>query len=214
MLLLDIDEIRLCLGDNCVVNGTNREGVCKKIFDCDKPCADDIDDPFTYCTSSDKTPVVCCPISRPDRTISALSKVSINKCFIDTQEHVPCHLDYISVTSRYVVVLSFYMKFNLLIFLGFWRTECEEYKEYACDITYIANLLNKRPQVQKYSNCAFTIAPLIAGGKEAKRSEFPHMVSVRLVKLIQLLYRKREGVLGIDWIRWWSHCLEMRWHFN
>lgn len=55
-------------------------------------------------------------------------------------------------------------------------TECQEYKEFACTSSFAGNIPNG-PQVEtKVSNCASTTQPVIVGGEEAIRREFPHMV--------------------------------------
>ncbi|XP_037037349.1 serine protease snake-like [Bradysia coprophila] len=59
-------------GDNCVINGTQQEGICTKITECEKPCANE-EMIFERCQKTGRrmVPIVCCPKVRPTKSISA-----------------------------------------------------------------------------------------------------------------------------------------------
>lgn len=76
------------------------------------------------------------------------------------------------------------------------KIECQEYKELACNISYVGNTPNSIQIGSKLSNCASTTLPVILGGEAAKRREYPHMVYVLLSTISMIDYS--------TYIRHWS----------
>ncbi|XP_037036527.1 serine protease snake-like [Bradysia coprophila] len=56
--------------------------------------------------------------------------------------------------------------------------KCLEYKELACTPHYISTTPFDDPIVSKVSNCARNTQPVIIGGEEAQKREFPHMALI------------------------------------
>lgn len=81
-------------------------------------------------------------------------------------------------------------------------TECADYKEHACT----------SDGIWKRGNCKFMRGGLIAGGKEAIVSEFPHMVWITQ-NFKKTERRFKFTNLGLDRIQQFrQNWLEMRWH--
>lgn len=67
-------------------------------------------------------------------------------------------------------------------------TECAEYKESACDHVYAGNRDSTHLTTAKIPNCAFIVIPLIVGGEDATKKEFPHMVRFRILKIMRQFF--------------------------
>lgn len=112
----------------------------------------------TVCGFSGLVQIVCCPqptiqlttTEAPSNRISALSK------FEDCEE-----------------VLE--INWNYLLFI-----ECTEYQDAVYEKVQLTASFGNELIDKKIDRCAYTAVPLIVGGTEAKRSEFPHMVGFLL----------------------------------
>lgn len=90
-----------------------------------------------------------------------------------TTSRMPTHI----VSNRISARSNFYLTqtFSLLTKIVVFRTECNDYEEFAYNKTYIMPPFGP-VIVGRITTCAATSVGLVWGGKEVKRREFPHMV--------------------------------------
>lgn len=66
------------LGDRCLMNITQQEGICTKKSQCEKPCAANNEQQLCQKRVKKSEPIVCCALARNTSSISVLSKFLTN----------------------------------------------------------------------------------------------------------------------------------------